>query len=531
MKIQNKTSTLRSISCSLFLATLPLPALANVSLPDIFSDRMVLQADASVPIWGWADPGENVKVSVADQTKTTQADANGKWQVQLDKMKPGVATTLTVEGNNSITINDVLVGEVWFCGGQSNMALGVGGQERNMQEINQIRFFTESSPPHFEPSQKPTGKWVICSPESIKDFSGTAYFFGRNLYENLQQPIGLIVSAVGGSPIEKWLPLEFTKNDPALQAEFEDLNKKATTYNTELAKANYERALKAWDETIAQLKAEGKPLPKPKQRPRFALDPRSQGPSGFFNGKIAPIIPYAIRGAIWYQGEANASTPEKGIKYGEQFPMLIKDLRARWKQGDFPFAWVQLPKYDDPQFAGWRQLRESQLKTLSLPNTGMVVTADMKTTDPTKIHPTNKLEVGRRLSVWALAKVYGKNNPYSGPIFSGHEVKGNEIICSFKHTDGGLQFLGGEPKGFLIAGSDKKWFPATARIEGDKVIVSSPEVSNPVAVRYAWENVPECNFLNGANIAASPFRTDDWVDPAPDTTGAPKNPAAQEALE
>ena len=491
----------------------PHPAGADVVLPALFSEHMVLQSGEGANVWGWADPGEKVTVTLRDQTRSATADAKGKWKLKLVNLAAGQGGALTVTGKNTVVIPDVLVGEVWLCSGQSNMAFGVGGQENKPLTFPEFRVFTEQSLGEGEPQEKCKGAWVVCSPETVKQISGTAYFFGKTLHETLKQPVGLVVSAVGGTRIESWTSTEVQRGVPELKPQFDALAEKLSRYNPVTAKAAKEKQLAAFQELVEKAKAAGTRPPNP---PSPQYDPRASGPGNLFNAKIAPLIPYTVRGAIWYQGEANAQTAEEGKFYARQLPMLIQDWRSRWGQGDFPFAWVQLPKYRHPKFTGWREARESMLKALEVPNSGMAVMVD--TGDPDKIHPNNKKETGRRLSLWALAKVYRHDIPYSGPLPAGHTVRGAEIEVSFKHTDGGLAAQGGEPlKGFLIAGENRVWHPASARIVGDKVVVSSPDVKSPKAVRYAWEDVPDCNLFNGAGLPASPFRTDDWPSEAPKT--------------
>ena len=490
----------------LLLAT---AARADVTLPAVFSDHMVLQGDVAAPVWGFAEAGEKVTVTLGNQSKTTTTDASGKWALKLDKLKSGDAATLKIEGKNSITINDVLIGEVWLCSGQSNMAFTVGGQEKEPASLPKFRVFTETSSGAGEPQKIGEGTWKLCSPETYKSFSGTAYFFGRQLHEQLKQPVGLIVSAVGGTPIESWTSAQAQRTLPEMQSVFAKLDATMATYDPLVAKAQKEKQLAAFAGLVAKAKAEGRPVPGP---PNPHFDPRALGPGNLFMGKIAPLMPYAIRGAVWYQGESNARTPESGRLYAKQLALLIQDWRTCWGQGDFPFAWVQLPKYHNDQFKGWCEVRESQLKTLSVPNTGMAVTIDSG--HSTQIHPTNKQEVGRRLSLWALAKVYGLGVPFSGPLPAGHEARGSEIVLSFNHAAGLQAKGGGELTGFIIAGEDMQWQPAKARIEGTKVVVSSPVVPKPVAIRYAWEDDPKCNLFNAADLPASPFRTDDWTSPS-----------------
>jgi sialate O-acetylesterase len=501
----------------LFLGLSPLRA--DVTLPAIFSDHMVLQSDAAVPVWGWAEPGEQITVSIAGQTKTATADAGGNWKLALAPLKAGEALTMTVKGKNSITIQDVVVGEVWLCSGQSNMAMTVNrakdfDAEKAAATLPLIRQFREQSGGAATPQAKGQGKWELCSPETVGSFSATAYFFGLNLHKKLNVPVGLINSSVGGTPVEAWTSLDAQKKIPELQPMIEAYEKSAAAWDPAKAQETYEKQLAAFKAAAAKAKAANKPLRG--RPPRKPGDPKSGGklPSSLFNGKISPLIPYAIRGAIWYQGEANAKSLESGKLYATQLAALIKDWRTRWGEGDFPFAWVQLPDYKAPQKEaveddGWPSVRESMLKTLALPNTGMAIA--MGTGEAGNIHPQNKQAVGLRLASWALADVYKKPGFAScGPLPSGSEIKRSEIVVTFSHTDGGLIAEGGELKGFAIAGADKKWVRATAKISGATIIVSSPDVKEPKAVRYAWANNPDCNLQNGAGIPASPFRTDNW---------------------
>jgi sialate O-acetylesterase len=312
-----------------------------------------------------------------------------------------------------------------------------------------------------------SGKWVVCSPDTVGTFSATLYFFGRELQRELNVPVGLINSSVGGTPIESWIAAE--------------------VQNTKSKKAAASK-------------------PKTPTGKKAATSEPKNIIGGLFNGKIAPLIPYALRGVLWYQGEANTH-PGKGALYQNQLPLLVTDWRKRWND-ELPFAWVQLPNYNRPG-EGWSLVREAMLKTLRLPKTGMAITVDIG--EANNIHPKNKQEVGRRLSLWALGTVYDRKVPaVSGPLPAGHEIKGNKIIVAFKHTEGGLVAKDGILTGFLIAGEDRQWKTAQATMEEDKVMVSSPEVAKPVAVRYAWASVAICNLFNGAGLPASPFRTDDW---------------------
>ncbi|HEV7403445.1 MAG TPA: sialate O-acetylesterase [Chthoniobacteraceae bacterium] len=485
---------------------------ANVKLPALFSDHMVVQANAPAPVWGWAEPGEEITVSLAGQTKTTKADAEGRWKVQLDPLKTNdQPLELTVAGKNTVTVKDVLVGEVWLGSGQSNMALNVGAVKNADEEIAAatlpaLRMFKVSSDAAETAQEDCKGSWVVTSPATVRLYSATAYFFGRELHQKLGVPVGLINSSVGGTRIESWISLDAQQRLPDLKAAVDSDLKIAQAFNFEAAKAKYEQDLAKWKVAAAQAKAEGKTQP---LAPRdLGAIRRKIGVGGeLFNGKIAPLIPYAIRGVVWYQGEAN-SAPAKAVLYAQQLPALIADWRTRWGS-EFPFAWVQLPNFDGGEIRDWPAIRESMLKTLQVKDTGMAIAIDVG--EAKNIHPKNKQEVGHRLALWALGTVYGKEVPStSGPLPAGHEIRGHEVVLSFEHADGGLVAKDGELKGFVIAGEDKKWVPATAKIEGGKVIVSSPEVPKPAAVRYAWENNPVCNLYNGAGLPASPFRTDDW---------------------
>lgn len=490
---------------------------ADVRLPAIFSDHMVLQRDAVVPVWGWADAGEKVTVSIAGQTKTATADAAGKWSVKLDKLAAGDALTLVVSGKNKITVNDVLVGEVWLGSGQSNMQMQMKGvqdieQEKAAAKFPQLRMFTVKRNEQVMPQTNCEGAWVICSPETVEGFSATAYFFGRELHQKLGVPVGLVVAAVGATPIETWTSLEKMAGKKELAPVFAEWEKKMREpFDPVKAQAQYQKQYATWKTNSAKRIAEGKHPGYAPQKPVPAREDKNY-PGNQYNGMIAPIIPYAIRGAIWYQGE-NSGREGFCRLYDYQLPLLIADWRARWGQGDFPFAWVQLANYrqvtNTPSpVSYWAHVRDGMLKSLAVTNTGMAVAIDIGMAD--NIHPINKQEVGRRLGLWARANVYGEAIPFSGQLPSGHKIRGSDIILSFKHTDGGLVAKDGELSGFVIAGADKQWHWAKARIEGEKVVVSSPDVKSPVAVRYAWADNPKCNLYNGAGLPASPFRTDEW---------------------
>ena len=522
----------RFILASAAAVFLPLFARAEVSLPSIFSEHMVLQREQGVPVWGWADAGEEVTVSIGKQTKTVKAGADGKWTVKLDKLSAGEPATMTVKGKNTIEIPDVLVGEVWLCSGQSNMAFTVNRalnfeQEKTTADLPKIRTFTVLSGSALEPAEKCAGKWIVCSPETVGTFSAAGYFFGRELQAKLNVPVGLVHSSVGGTPIEAWTSWEAQKNLPQIKFIFDSWDKKMAEYDPQKASANYEKQKAAWQAAAETAKAEGK---KPANAPRAPVDPKMDAhrPANLFNGKIAPLIPYAIRGAIWYQGESNADTVERGAAYRTQLPLMIADWRKRWGS-EFPFAWVQLPDFVAHDSDGWALVQEAMLKSLKVPHTGMAVALGLGETHD--IHPKNKQEVGKRLATWALADVYAKkagkgatggSATSMGPLFASQKISGKEVTVTFIQA-AGLAAKDGELKGFTIAGEDKQWKPATAKIVKGSVVVSSPEVAKPVAVRYAWGSNPEFSLFNAAGLPASPFRTDDWplAEAAPAAASAP----------
>jgi len=480
---------------------------AEIKLPALISDHMVLQADAEAPIWGWAAAGESVAVSVGPASVKTTAGQDGKWQVMLPKLRAGGPNTLEVKGTNTLSVKDVLVGEVWLGSGQSTMAMTVNRAndfEKETAAANhpQIRMFTVTSKAAATAQADCEGAWVVCSPETIARFSATAYFFGRELHQSLDVPVGLINSSVGGTPIESWISPEAQAGPPELQPLLKSLQSIEVSPDPEKAKAKYEQDLATWRLAQRKAKAAGQPLPKRPQDPLVVRERRANI-GGLFNGKIAPLVSYRIRGALWYQGEAN-STPDKAQYYRYQLPLLINDWRTRWGY-EFPFAWVQLPNFGGPG-RDWPVVRHAMLDTLKLPSTGMAITLDIG--EEKDIHPKDKQDVGKRLALWALGTVYGKSVPTSGPLPASHERRGNSIVVTVSHTDCGLVAKEADLSGFEL-GDGTAFKPATAKIEGDKVIVTSDGVANPVAVRYAWANNPRASLFNGAGLPATPFQLQD----------------------
>lgn len=634
---------------------------SNIQLPALFSDNMVLQQKLKIPVWGTAEPGGKVSVRLGNQEKHAIVPKAGKWQIDLDPVSAGGPYELSVIGEDTMLFKNVLIGEVWVCSGQSNMAWPVSNSLNAEAEIEtatypNMRLFTVERNSSFTPlSDVTTEGWKACSPQTVPKFSAVGYFFGRHLHEKLGIPIGLIHTSWGGTPAEAWTSKNSLKKLPdfaeiVTQHDSSSINKELQKkYEKQLE--SWQKLLEAWRDTIEQndvgLKGDGlkwyQPdldmtqwktmnlpslweaagignydgivwfrkeidlsdcwtgqdltlhlgpiddiditwfngtkvgseevynLPRKYEVPASLVKPGSnviavrvldhggggglwgtpeqlkitaqsgdtlslagewryhiavdqQGislrpqsptrlqnqPTVLYNAMIAALIPYAIRGAIWYQGEANAG---RAYQYRTLFPTMIKDWRANWDQGDFPFLFVQLANFravqSEPVENDWAELREAQLMTLSLANTGMAVTIDIGEAD--NIHPKNKQDVGKRLALNARHLVYGEDIPYSGPIYRSMAIEGNKIHLSFDHVNAGLMTKGGDKlTGFAIAGADRKFVWADAQIDGETVVVSSPNVPEPMAVRYAWASNPVCNLYNKAGLPASPFRTDSW---------------------
>lgn len=519
MRLITPRNTWLTTATALFLAVSPADLRAEVKLADIFSNGMVLQQQMPVTVWGEAAPGEAVSVELAGSKANTKADAEGQWRVKLPALKAGGPHTMNVTGQNQLSVTDVLVGEVWLCSGQSNMEWTIKGtllpevSAKVIAEADypQIRVLTVPRRPSLTPEKSLGGTWQVCNPQNAPGFSATGYFFGREIHKKLNVPVGLIVSAVGGTPSESWTPLVALEKDPAYPAIAALWEKRLADYPA--AKKRYdEEIIPKWQAAVEKAKAEGKPLPR-KPSPPYGPE-HNHRPSVLFNAMIAPMIPYTLRGVTWYQGESNADTVERAMQYYSLFPTMIRDWRARWGQGELPFLFVQLANFKDVQTqpvepTAWPFLREAQTKTLALPNTGMALAIDIND-EPANIHPRNKEEVGRRLALAALAQVYGQKIAYSGPMYAGMAAEGGKIRLRFNHAEG-LTARSAESKltGFAIAGADGKFVWADAVVDGQTVVVSSPEVSTPTAVRYGWAMSPIGNLYNGAGLPASPFRTDE----------------------
>ncbi|MBT3539756.1 MAG: sialate O-acetylesterase [Opitutae bacterium] len=490
------------ISCILFIAAVF--SAHAVRLPAVINANMVLQRDMQVPIWGWGDAGEKITVSFAGQSKSATVGKNGKWMLKLDKLEANAKpSNLTVKGNNEIKLGNILVGEVWICSGQSNMEWKVAQCANAKEEIamanhSAIRLFdVPGHTVHPLPQDKGKGEWKVCSPSTISSFSATGYYFGRRIHKELNVPVGLVGSNWGGTRIEPWTTLDGFQSVPEL---------------SEQAKS------------VAAYTADKKV--------------GGASPSAIYNSMVHPLTPYAMRGAIWYQGESNGG---EGITYYQKKHALVKGWRKAFQNPDLGFYWVQLcnfrkanvvevkdPKKEESRPEGgdgWAKLREAQTQALDLKHTGMAVIIDLAdANNPNDIHPKNKQDVGGRLAQWALHQTYDKKNMVpSGPLYSGHKIKGNQVHLSFKNVGKGLivgkkekleptkQIKNGSLKHFSIAGADKKWHWADAKIIGDKVVLSSKDVKTPVAARYAFTmNPADANLYNKEGLPAGPFRTDNW---------------------
>ncbi len=641
---------MRKLLCSITLIVIATSLFADVRLPQIFGDNMVLQRDKPIVIWGWADPGERISVQLEKQTKKIRAGKDGKWKVSLEPMQAGGPFQLLVKGENAITLSNILVGEVWICSGQSNMEWRVQNSNNPEAEIAngnypRIRHIKVPNTISAEPLDDiRETEWMICSPETVGQFTAVGYFFARELQKELNVPIGLINTSWGGTHVETWTSREAfeesgefrdmissmprlnmdsirRKNEEAVRVKIEKLQgpvknsrqagerwkefsfddsswpkmelpglwerkalgnidgvvwfRKTISLNADQARAAATLGLGAVDDAdetyvnglmvgatndhskkrsyaipagvlkegknVIAVRVEdtgggggfyGEPadlqITYGQQREPLAgawsfkvesllkmnadISPNAF-PTLLYNAMINPLIPYTIRGALWYQGESNAG---RAFQYRKAFPLMINDWRKRWGQGDFPFYFVQLATFNanngnSNAGSSWAELREAQAQTLSLPNTGMAVTTDIG--DPKDIHPRNKQDVGHRLAVLALRDIFQKDIVAGGPVYAGMKKDGRKIIVNFSNTGSGLKVNDkyGYLKGFEIAGADKKFYYAQAHLEGNNVVVYHKDVRDPVAVRFGWsDDATDCNLFNNEGFPASPFRTDDW---------------------
>ena len=477
---------------------------ADVKLPAIFSDNMVLQKGEKTAFFGTADKGEKVSVKVGNASADAVAGDEGKWKLFVDTRNAQGAVDVTVSGNNSITVKNALVGEVWVASGQSNMEMSVAGSKDADLEIAsanypEIRMFTVKKAIALEPAKDVVGTWEVCTPQTAGHFSAVGYFFARDLNQQLKTPVGVIHTSWGGTVCEAWTSREaLAAADPDVKVIIDRFDEARAKVTPEM-KAQYDADLKAWQQA-------GSPRGKQPKRPTGMDDPNA--PTALYNAMVAPIVGYSMKGAIWYQGESNAG---RAYQYRKLFPAMIQDWRGRWGEGDFSFYWVQLANFmerdKEPGGTAWAELREAQTMTQSLPNSGQAVIIDIG--EGLDIHPRNKQDVGRRLARLALHRDYDRKVVDSGPTYDSMTVDGDTVRVKFKNAAGGL-VAKEKLTGFAIAGEDRKFVWADAKVDGETVLVKSAAVSKPVAVRYAFGNNPDATLYNKANLPACPFRTDDW---------------------
>jgi sialate O-acetylesterase len=499
-----------------------LTASADVRLPQIFGDNMILQQKTSNAVWGFAEPGEKVTVKSSWGSEVRAvADKIGHWKILLKTPGHGTGYRLTVQGKNTLTVRNVAIGEVWLCAGQSNMgwrlsAVFDGAKDADSANYPNLRIFRSERKHSHQPQEDCVAKWAPCAPDSAATCSAVSFYFARKLHQELKIPIGIVVQAYAGTPIEGWMPREIQMNDPRTRKDVEETDKISAAYDITQAKKQLERAMQRWK----QGERRGKPVL------RTPGNWGHQYPGNIFNGMIHPVRPYGIRGTIWYQGERNAKDVPQALNYRRQLTLLINYYRSSWHElsagnvaKDFPFYFTQLPSWTPAQEkpvehleAAWAINREMiRLVASEVPNTGVAVSID--TGDVIALHPKNKKPIGIRHAYLALKQVYGKDIVANGPLFKKQTIKGNQISLEFDAVGSGLMTARpGKMNSFAIAGNDGKWHWADAKIKGDVVVVSSMEVSTPVAVRYAWAmNPSQRNLLyNKEGLPASPFRTDNW---------------------
>ena len=503
---------------------LKVPVVSGIELPAMFGRHAVLQREEAVLVWGWGKAGELVNVTFAGQSKQTTADDKGNWRVELDALKASASgQVLEVTGTESgrLRVSDLLVGEVWMASGQSNMQWALSSTERAKQDIPRadhpaIRMFLTDLVTAASPRRRVGGEWNVTTPQNAGKFSAVGYYFALKLHAEVGVPVGIIRTAWGGKPSEAFTSRETLMSKPEGRALVQKLEAETRRFDLGRAVAQYEKKLEGWENIRKANRAEKDPkkrkkLPRKPQKPSPpALSPKR--PGAIYNGMIHPWAGYAMKGAIWYQGESNAG---RAKEYETIFPLLIQDWRKQWKR-ELPFYFVQLANFRRPtgrpgQASSWAELQNAQRLALRLPNTGMAVINDIGAAGD--IHPRNKKDVGERLARWALANEYGRKDVVvSGPLYRDFKVEGSKVRISFEYAEGVKTSDGGEPGRFEIAGKDQVWYWGKAVIDGEAVLVSSEEVPEPVAVRYAWASNPEgANLVNAAGLPASLFRTDSWT--------------------
>ena len=505
-------SLFKIIYCLITLVFTGNAANAGIKLPAVIADNMVLQQNTKVALWGWADPGEQIEIQNSWNKEKIKlvADASGNWITKIRTTKYGGPYTLTFTGKNTIVLNNILLGEVWLCSGQSNMAFSLERQQTWMtgvlnaeQEIAQanypnIRLFTVKRSTSPAPMPDLEGNWAACSSANAGKFSAVAYYFGKEIFRATGIPVGLIHSSWGGTPAESWTNRETLESDEDFKPIFARFQKAIA--DSIAAQKIYDDQFPKWKTDSIAAKQRGDSVKRAPKKP----DPVKyyQAPSQLYNAMIHPLAPFTIKGVIWYQGESNAG---RAYQYRKLFPALIKSWRQEWNT-EFPFYFVQIAPFQGQN----AEIREAQLLSYkTVDKTGMVVITDAG--DSADIHPRNKEIVGRRLSLWALAKEYGhKKLVYSGPIYRSMEKEGDRIRLTFDFSEEGLMAKDGVLNEFTIAGEDKVFVPAKAVIENNTVVVWSENIHEPVAVRFGWKNVPHAELYNKAGLPASPFRTDEW---------------------
>jgi len=505
---------------------------AELRLPRIFADHAVLQRDKPLPVWGWADPGEQVTVELGSERAQGVADAQGRWQVVLRAQPASIEPlTLRVKARQTREIRDVLLGDVWLCSGQSNMEFPLGACDAQPDiesaQFPRIRHFGVGY--HFaqSPQTDVEGTWQVCSPQTVPGFTAVGYYFARRVHQATGVPIGLLRSSVGGTNIECWMSQETLLTTPALEPFAQQMRESLALYQRELSAAL--PAIEEWTRLARRAADAGGEIPLPPTWPEFPFGERRFRPRcvTLHNGMIAPLVPTALKGVLWYQGENNAGGPFEGEQYLAKKRALIADWRKWFGDDELPFYFVQLAAWqaphDDPaRFDGWAFFRDAQRRCQTIPHTGLASAVDVGDADD--IHPKNKFDVGERLARWALARQYGQADlEPAGPMFTRLEINGARARIHFDHLGGGLMVgrktgrdavveTAGEPlRRFAIAGAKREWKWAEARIEGETVVCTHPDIPEPVAVRYGFSMNPAgANLYNRAGLPASPFRSDDW---------------------
>jgi sialate O-acetylesterase len=492
---------------------------AAITLAPPFSDGAVLQRDKPLAVWGTGKPGESVHVVLAGQVRSATTGPDGRWLAMFDAVpaNPVGCDLVAASKEGTITLHDIIFGDVWLCSGQSNMEFTVSRAQNADREIAAANFplirhlRIERQIAEKPADQVATSGWKPALPANVGEFTAVGYFFARDLHQRVGVPIGLIHSSWGGTPVEAWMSPMALAADPAFSVVAQRWHEKVANFPA--AQAAYEARMATWTAGEAQAKAAGEKAhalwlrqnPKPWPAGGGPEDPWA--PSGLYNGMINPLVPYALRGVLWYQGESNAG---HASEYHALFAAMITAWRAHFAQGDVPFFWVNLANWrpNDPTDLAWATLREAQTQTLSLPSTGQAIAVDIG--DPIDIHPRNKQEVGRRLALLAKHRVYGLTADDTGPVFASATRDGGALRVRFTHAGGGLVSHNKPPQALELAGADRVFRPAIGRIDRETLVVSSPQVKEPIAVRYAWHNCPEANLYGGSGLPVVPFRSDNW---------------------